>query len=469
VSLRPGRAVEAVLVALLLTAEGLLFARNLDTAASYDEGVYLASLDALRHGQTLGSEVFASQPPGFYLLLRIIGLFSGHSVTDARVGFLLVALIGCAGAYFLGRVLVGIGTGFAASALLAVLPPFPSEAIRIDADVPSVSLSLVALALATAGFRRRGPAALAALAGAVFALAVSVKLFAVLTLVPLAGLAFARGVPRRALVATVAGAGAVAAAFLIAYAGVLGSLWDDAVVFHGDARAYPSPRPNGHVIAHFLDFRTPSAWLVALGAAATAVAWRRVWPLWAWTAAAVGFLLWQKPLFDHHLVLLCAALASAAGVAVGAGIAGLPRVVASALAAAVLAALAVGGAQQAHRIDLRVTAEPPEMIWAVTKLRSCDAASTVGSDQPMAAFRARRRLPGQLVDTSLVRISTPSLPPARLLGIIDREHVVAVFAGRSFLEQPAVLSGLRARFGRPQRFGAARFYSAPGACTAGPR
>jgi hypothetical protein len=443
------RLAEPAAVSGLLAAEGVLFARNLHTATSYDEGVYLASMDALRHGQALGSEVFASQPPGFYLLLRLVGLFAGYSVTGTRAAFVLLALLGCVGAYALGRALAGIPGGFAASALLAILPPFPSEAMRVDADVPSVSLALVGLALAAWAFRPRAVLALPLLAGAVFALAVSVKLLVLVAVVPLAALALSRLPSRRALAAFGAGAAAVGAAFLIAYAGVLDSLWDGAVGFHRDARAYPSPVPNDEVLRHFLDFRTPAAWLVALGAAATVLAWRRAWPLWLWTAATVAFLLWQKPLFDHHLVLLCAALASAAGVALGGAIRDLPPRALCATAAVLLAALAVGGAQQAHRIGLRVTSEPEALRWATAQLRSCTGA--VASDQPIAAFRAHRPLPGPLVDTSLVRLSTPSLPPARLLA-----------TRRSFLKQPALLAGLRGRFGRPRRHGAARFYGCPG-------
>ena len=203
---RVGLPVEAAVLGVVLAAEGLLFARNLHTATNYDEGVYLASLDALRHGETLGSEVFASQPPGFYLLLRLIGLFSGHSVSGARVGFLLVALVGCAGAYVVGRAVAGVAGGVAASLLLAILPPFPSEAMRVDADIPAVSLALVAVGLAAYGFRARAPLVLAVLAGGVFGLAVSVKLDALIALVPLVGLAVAQRAPRRALVAAVGGA-----------------------------------------------------------------------------------------------------------------------------------------------------------------------------------------------------------------------------------------------------------------------
>ncbi len=457
--------VEAAGVGLLLALEGLLFARNLHTATVYDEGVYLSSLDALRHGETLGSEVFASQPPGFYLLLRLIGLFSGHSVVGARIGFLLAALVGCAAAYALGRTLAGIAGGVTASALLAVIPPFPSEAMRVDADVPSVSLALVSLALAVWSFRRSAPPALPALAGGVLALAVSVKLFALVALIPFAGLAVTCRASRRAVTAALGGAAVVVAAFLIAYAGVLGSLWRSVVRFHGDARSFPSPTPNGHVLGHFLDFRTPAAWLIVIGAGATVVAWRRAWPLWLWVAATVGFLLYQKPLFDHHLVLLCAALASAAGVSIGTGLSKLPRQGDFAATAVAVVALGVGGAQQAHRIGLRVTAEPPELRWATGRLRSCAPGDAVASDQPIEAFLARRRLPGVLADTSLVRLSTPSLPPAKVLTVIDREHIRAIVAGRSFTAQPAILAGLTRRFGEPRRFGAARFYAAPGACS----
>jgi Dolichyl-phosphate-mannose-protein mannosyltransferase len=440
------RTAEAAAVAALLVAEGVLFARNLHTRPNFDEGVYLASLDALRHGEALGSEVFASQPPGFYLVLRLIGLFSGHSLTDARIGFLLVALIGCAAAYALGRAIAGVMGGLAAAGLVAILPPFPSEAMLVDADVPAVSFSLVALAL-TAWSTKRRSLWLGALAGAVFAFAVSVKLDALLALVPLAALLIAGKASRRLVLATAAGAATVTAVFLVAYAGVLGSLWESMVTFHRQSRGFPSPVPNAHVLGHFLDFSTPSAWLVVFGLVAGILAWRRTWPLWLWPIAAALFLLWQRPLFDHHIVLLCAALGAAAGASIGR----LPPVV----VAAVVAAIAVGGLQQFHRIGLNVVGEPAELRWGVEQLRRCP--EPVASDQPIVPFQARRRVPGQLVDTSLVRLATPSLPPEEVLRIVDQERVQAVFVSRAF-KQPEILDGLAERFGPPRRTEAARVY-----------
>ncbi len=54
----------------VLVAQALLFARPIHSATNYDEDVYLAALDALRHGQALCSSVFVAEFPGFYELLR---------------------------------------------------------------------------------------------------------------------------------------------------------------------------------------------------------------------------------------------------------------------------------------------------------------------------------------------------------------------------------------------------------------
>src|SRR5262249_54139572 len=187
--------------------------------------------------------------------------FSGQSVTGARVGFLVVALVGCAAAYALGRALIGVAAGLVAAALIAVLPPFPAEAMRVDADVPAVSLSLVALALAAWSTKRPWPW-LAGAAGFAPAAAVSVQLDALLAVLPLIALLAVGHASRRIVGAVLAGSAAVTVAFLVGYAGVLDDLWASVVTFHRDARSYASPVPNGHVLGHFLDFRTPGAWLV---------------------------------------------------------------------------------------------------------------------------------------------------------------------------------------------------------------
>ncbi len=99
---------EALGLAGLLAVAAFVYIRGVEAAANYDEGVYLASLDALRHGQELGTDVYASQPPGFYVLLQALSFLPGDGVEGIRVAFMLVALVGLGAAYAIGRQLAGV-------------------------------------------------------------------------------------------------------------------------------------------------------------------------------------------------------------------------------------------------------------------------------------------------------------------------------------------------------------------------
>src|SRR5262249_60173858 len=81
-------AIPVALLAAIVAAQGLLFAQPIHSATNYDEGVYLAAVDALRHGQALGSQVFAAQFPGFYDLLRGLSYLGRLSVTRLRAALL---------------------------------------------------------------------------------------------------------------------------------------------------------------------------------------------------------------------------------------------------------------------------------------------------------------------------------------------------------------------------------------------
>ena len=101
------RVVELVALAGLVVAQVLLFGRLVGTDTDYDEGVYLTSVDALEHGQRLGEDVFAPQPPGWYLLLRLISVAGADSVRGFHIGMVVVAIATCFAAYLLGRAIGG--------------------------------------------------------------------------------------------------------------------------------------------------------------------------------------------------------------------------------------------------------------------------------------------------------------------------------------------------------------------------
>lgn len=447
-----GRFAAGAALAGAVGAAGAVYAIGLGRAANYDEGVYLASLVELRHGAALGGEVFASQPPGFYLLLRGIGVVAGTSVDGVRLGFLLLALGGLVAAFALGRALAGPWAGVGAAAVLAVAAPYPTQAAQVEAETPALVLALTALALAAAA-RRRPAAWLPLAAGACLAAATSVKLLALTALVPLVALSLP-GRRGRRLGLAAAGGATVAALFLIGYAGVLGELWSTVVRFHSDARGIDAASLGDNLrrIVRFPDPRTPFGWLVPAGAAASLAARARgrplgTGPLWLWAAVSAVYLVWQRPLHDHHTVLLAVALGTAAGASLGAVVARLEGRAATVAAGVLSLFVAAGFVQEARRLERNGAGEPAEVRWAVERLRAeTPANALVVTDLPIVAVRAHRRVPGRLVDTSAVRLASGYLTRAEVLAAA-RDADAAV-AAREFRADPELLAGLGALFPR---------------------
>ena len=449
--------VELTLLLGLTGAAAVAFGRSLRAGAVYDEGVYLASVDALAHGQKLGSQIFTSQPPGFYVLLEAERAVVGGSLVAMRVAMLLLALVGCLSAYYVGRCLAGPPGGLLATALLATPLLVENEAVRIRADVPSLALSLLAIALALFAVRRTGamgPAA-AALAGGALAAAVSVKLLAATAVVPVLAIVLRR--TRGLTVAFGAGVGVVVAAFAAFYAGVVGPLWNDAVRFHLKAQsAQISGAPkdlagNLAKIARTLTdsgLHSPFPWLLAVGAVGTLAAWRRrqlfeAAPLWLWAATSVVFLAWHRPLWAHDIVMLTAALAVASGV----GLATLlteRRLAPRAIAAACVFVMA---ASIAHNIQRTSAGESSGIQRAAAVLHArTPHGSEVASDLPIIPFLADRRQPGALVDTSSTRLGSGWLAKGKIIGMIEGDQLSAVVIGHNFASDRQLVRAVRARF-----------------------
>jgi 4-amino-4-deoxy-L-arabinose transferase-like glycosyltransferase len=442
------RAAELAGLALIVAAAAAVYTRSLHTATNYDEGNYLASLDALRHGQHLGSDVFLDQPPGWYLLLQGLAIPFGNTVTGIRTGMLAIALLGLVAAWAAARALGGPAAGLTAAAVLAIAPPYPTLAATVESDPPATVLGLTAIVLAL--YARRRPWLWAA-AGAMLALAMSVKLFAVAAVLPVGALALAR---RRvsAVVLELAGFAAVVLAFVIGYRHVLHEVWRGVFGAHLDARAghQPGAESNLSRVLREPDLHTPFGWLALAGIALSLFwLWRRrplgLWPLWLFTLGAALFTLTMKPLLDHHLVLLATALAVPAGAAIGMTLARLPR-----WAWALPVAFWVAGLYQEHRrLARNDVPERPSYRWAARVVeRSSRPDQLVVSDIPSIPYLAHRREPGQLIDTSIARIVNEYLSPAGVLREIDRAHPALVVVGRNFRSKPAIVRGIAERYPR---------------------
>jgi hypothetical protein len=461
-SARRSLLLEGIALGGLVVAQVLLFGRLVGADTDYDEGVYLTSLDALEHGQKLGEDVFAPQPPAWYLLLRLISLAGADSVRGFHIGMVVVAIVTCLAAYLLGRSLAGPVAGLAAAALLTVAPPFPLYAHRVLADIPPLAVCLLALWLAWEANERRSPTA-AASAGAVFALALALKPTAALALPSfLILLLWERSARRRVALWAVAGGAAVGVAFFVAYRDVIGPLWESVVTYHQDARDTPAVVDNTHELVTFLNWRTPFAWLVVAGLIASIALLRRrqlqpVWALWLWAVLSVAFLAYHRPLHDNHLLLLPVVLAVPAGIALGAVAQRARRQVLAVGALALV--LAAGYVQQQRRVVLDDVPEEPELVAAAETLQRVTGPNDfVVSDHSIVPFLADRRVPGPLVDTASLRFETGSLTSAKVLRELEKWDVKAVVVGRAFTGQPALLRGLERRYPRTLRVGELKIY-----------
>ena len=109
-------------------------------------------------------------------------------------------------------------------------------------------------------------------------------------------------------------------------------------------------------------------------------------------------------------------------------------------------AIAVGLAQEERRL-WRQDADPPSVSAAADELRvQVRADELVGTDLPIVAYLADRRVPGQLVDSSFVRLGTGSLTNDDVLVELERNNVRAVVVGRLYAERPGLMAALRERY-----------------------
>jgi 4-amino-4-deoxy-L-arabinose transferase-like glycosyltransferase len=429
-------AAELAALAVIVAAHVGLLTVLLHSRTTFDEGVYLLSLDELRHGQALGREVFTSQGPGFYVLLQGIGAVFGVSITGVRLGIIAIDALGAIFAFLLGRRLAGPLGGLACAGMIAIAPKLGDFGSRVFAD--QLGMVLVVLSLWIVSMRRPLPA------GAVFAGAVLVKLSALTALPTIVALLALDARRVRNLLEAAAGALVLVAVFALVYIRDLGGIWAGAVTYHLDSR-FITGLHGRHQLLGFLALRTPFFWLSVLALALLPLVWRRVWPFWLWALLAAVFILRYQPLRDNQLLVLPYAFAIPAGLSLGLAVRRLPpRGVAVAIAAGALA-FAAGWIQQLHRVRLDKLPEDPTLIQAAARLdRLTQPDQLVISDQPIVAFLAHRRVPGKYVDTASLRFDTHSLTEAEVLR--DAAGVAALFAGRAFAERPTLMAELPKRF-----------------------
>lgn len=445
----------------ILAAAAVLFTRELRVPPSFDEGVYLAQTDALLHGQRLGTDVFAAQPPGFHWLLLAVAHVDGLGVDQVRLGVLALALIGVVAAYSLGRTLAGgPAAGLAAAAILAVTPPYPTFAAQASADMPGTVLALVALACVIGA---RGRRSWLVVGGLIFAAAESVKLDALILLLPVLIYTALRRLRGSELGIFVGAALLALGAGVAIIGGALPAVWHGAVSYHLAARSAGGGSDNFHAARAFFHVHQPFTWMALAALVCASVLRPRlrlpIWPLWATAAVATGFVLWHRPLHDNHLVLLSVAFAVPVGTTLVASRARAGRL--SVLAApALVLAIGAGYYQDMRQLNRNAASLPPAVMWAVAQADAkAKPDQLVVSDDPIIPVLAHRRIVGSTIDTALLRFDTGYLTDADVLRAIDKHDVPLVIAARAFLSRRSLLAAIAKRFGPPHVRDGIRIYA----------
>jgi 4-amino-4-deoxy-L-arabinose transferase-like glycosyltransferase len=450
-------------------------------STEYDEGVYWQSLRAMAQGHPLYSSVFGSQPPGFLLGVYPGYLLFGQSIVAGRITIALYALAGIVAIYVIGRELGGRWVGVLAAGLLALNPRYLQESTTLQAEIPSLTLSLVGIALVAAVMRGTLSQAwrLLMIAGAGVALGVAImmKLLAVVALVPaflLLAMPFMvelreQRASRQVLIGILRDIGLLVAGLLLACVITLisflpqwGALYEQVIGFHLVARGTSGGGPLANLL-----LLPDITWIVAALGLSVAL-WRRMWAaliVLAWLLAGVLVLVLQRPLFDPHVLILAPPLALLAALG---GVAAIEwarsnwnvRAKESLLMAGTLIALGAtllaGLWLDARQIRADMIYDGGTRAQMVQALR--DHATPPGivvTDDQYVAAQAGRDTPPELVDTSLVRIATGSLTTDEVERIIRRDNVrVVLFATDRLDRLPGLRAWVEANFHSVRSFGA---------------
>jgi hypothetical protein len=454
----------------------------------YDQGVYLESARLMIHGFRPYKDIFDSQPPLWLPLLSLsfhlfgTNLLAGQILTATSGLIVLIAVVLAAGQVN-GRA-AGLGAG-----LLIVLSPTELEWSRVVvAEVPFAALASVGMALAIR-YVRNGNRFWLVAATSLIACSILIKVLGLFVLPALVALVIARGesvagIDRYQRLRLIAGDMAIIAGTSAAIVGSCllpshSEMWNQVVTFHFVARSvYPSlPIPQRiYLIARFMkDERLllaalPLAVLCLLGGYEGAA-------ILAWPAFTFLGLMYQRPLFSHHMIALIPAVAVAAGV--GAGYCGAlsaaffrwcatrsNRMRTAWQAAYVAAALAVAvvlfragwlAANQQEIFVNNVLDERKDVSIAQTIDQNTGPGEMVATDAQSVAFLAERDVPPELADTSFLRIQTSYLSSEQFIRASEKYHVrLLLFWTGRLNTVPGLVQWARANFPRRLDFGNGR-------------
>lgn len=427
----------------------------------YDEGVYWQSLRAMSEGHPLYQQIFYSQPPFFLLAIFPTFLLFGQTLWAARIGIVIISLLGFLGALLLGKALAGRIGALTALLLLVADPLYLAQSQNIQAEAPSVALMLLGVGMAYLWWETpEGWTGICFASFSALALSLSIlcKLLAVAGLVPVGLLMLAhlwrtREQPSGTRLASIRPVILGIAAFLLTTAivclpfiGFWPQVLQQVITFHVAAGATfkATQSHNASMIAHALFSILGCAALYGTVVALLRRDWRVV-PLVAWLLVTC-YLLWQQtPLFHHHFVALTPPLIALAVMGIGPITFKRPRSLSLNATATVMAILiillTVATSLQASRLYLNdihgqsLTKATQQDLQVAHDLHDTTPSNQlVITDAQFIAGLADRSTPPSLVDTSTVRLTTDYVTEQQLIQEASQSqvHTVLFYTGRLY-------------------------------------
>jgi hypothetical protein len=419
----------------------------------YDEGVYLLSARALLAGHRLFADIFSSQPPGFLETLGVAMRIAGDRLETARavmLGFAVLAMLAIAS---IARRTSGSWAAPVAVASLATGATFLDLAHIVQAEMPAMAVALAAMAACLRARALSWHRGWLASAGALFAVALLMKLLVAPLAIPLAFLLLLTssdsGEPRWQLDGagvllvrrTLSRATPVAAAAIVVLA--LPLLFYDAHAMHEQVIRFQLQKNAVYRHEPLLNMLrasrqlTANVGLAAMAAFGLAVLLRRnvlagTW-LILWFATSLAVLALQSPLFWRHFSLLTpiVALAAASVAAASSWRSAFGRASWS-----IMIVLFVWSTFFTGRTRTRDNTIPEEPERGVARLLATaewirtqtDDDDIVAGDDPMAVYLAGRQAPPGICDTSRARIAAGSLTLQKAVRDSRLAHMVVLRA-----------------------------------------
>lgn len=415
-----------------------------------DEGYNLIKASLVSRGYQLYSDVWSDQPPLFTYMMAATDRWVG-SLDDADRA--LISIHSTILISAVGYVAMRLG-GYASAGVLAVLLTLSGRqmgklSMAVMIGLPAVAWAMVAVALVLYGTGRRRSWIAMSTAGAIFAGAVLIKMFA-LILLPFAVAACIWAVRRKPPEYQTSVVRALVPALFMFLGTFTVVLWGFGPWREPSWQAQlvdvHTAKLHGHNALRSIAARLGEDTPLLVAAIALLLmggrdAWSRCWPAWVWFATSLLALSKANPVWGHHRIMLVVPLAISAGVcsvrllerlSVRPWQLPIPRPAATVAAVALVVALVSGVVQRS--IDLTVSGRTgseqldPDVLAELRRFAAPD--DILMTDDPHFAIAAGLLVPPDLAVWSYKRQEQGQVTRDLLLKIRDRDRPRAILLTR---------------------------------------